>query len=228
MADFIRKAYWTCRDRCRRLHPRRLYFYTIKGILFDLWHGVETNSIVPVEEMGELGAGAAHARRYQATAVGFLTHVLTRLQLDPRRFTFVDFGSGKGRVLLMAARLGFRRILGVEFSPILHKHARTVIDTFSRKTGSGDNIEIRCLDAADLEIPDGPCVLYFYNPFDAEMMHKILDNIENADRKEQRPIIVVYCSPSAISIFEAAEFLHPMAADSYGIDDYSLFGNTAA
>jgi hypothetical protein len=39
-------------------------------------------------------------------------------------FTFIDIGSGKGRVLLMASDYAFRRILGVELLPALHHIAQ--------------------------------------------------------------------------------------------------------
>lgn len=45
--------------------------------------------------------------------------MLDRLDIRGAAEVFLDYGSGKGRALIMAAQYPFRRILGVEFSPQL-------------------------------------------------------------------------------------------------------------
>lgn len=45
------------------------------------------------------------------------------LDIDPARFSFVDYGSGRGRMHLTAARLPLRRVIGVEFSRRRHDQA---------------------------------------------------------------------------------------------------------
>ena len=42
---------------------------------------------------------------------------------DVSGYTFVDLGSGKGRMLFVAAERPFRRVIGVEFSRSLHAEA---------------------------------------------------------------------------------------------------------
>ena len=49
--------------------------------------------------------------------------VLSSFNIAFEDFTFVDFGSGKGRALLLASEFPFTRILGLEFSPELHRSA---------------------------------------------------------------------------------------------------------
>src|ERR1017187_10137955 len=43
---------------------------------------------------------------------------------DFHDFVFIDLGSGKGRTLLMASDYPFRRIVGVELLPALHRAAQ--------------------------------------------------------------------------------------------------------
>ncbi len=43
-----------------------------------------------------------------------------RLDIDFEKFTFVDLGAGKGRIMLLASNFPFQRVLGVEFVPELH------------------------------------------------------------------------------------------------------------
>ena len=49
---------------------------------------------------------------YQPTEPSLFHEMLSALKIDFREFTFIDLGSGKGRVLLMAADYPFRRIVG--------------------------------------------------------------------------------------------------------------------
>ncbi len=49
---------------------------------------------------------------YQPTEPALFAEMMAGLKIDFQRFTFIDMGSGKGRVLLMAANYPFRRILG--------------------------------------------------------------------------------------------------------------------
>jgi hypothetical protein len=55
-----------------------------------------------------------------------------KLKIDPRDFTFTDFGSGEGRVLLIAAGLPFRAVVGVEFSAELNEIASRISYVFRR------------------------------------------------------------------------------------------------
>jgi hypothetical protein len=55
----------------------------------------------------------------------------TVAQAGLQDFTFIDLGSGKGRVLLMAAAYGFKRIIGVEFMPELHRVAEENIRKYT-------------------------------------------------------------------------------------------------
>jgi len=55
--------------------------------------------------------------------MGFLPH-------DVSSHSFVDYGSGKGRVLLVASDYAFKKIVGVEFSKVLNDVAVANIATY--------------------------------------------------------------------------------------------------
>ena len=65
--------------------------------------------------LGFLRAVTRQARRHA---------LLLNIEEDLGRFDFIDFGSGKGRVLLVASHYPFRQVIGVEFSPELHEIAQ--------------------------------------------------------------------------------------------------------
>ncbi len=76
---------------------------------------------------------------------------------DHSRFTFIDLGSGKGRILFLAAEYPYRRIQGVEFARELHSEAQENFRTFSTGAGSSGagKIESVCVDAGNFEFPKG-------------------------------------------------------------------------
>ena len=59
---------------------------------------------------------------------------MSSLEIDFQDLTFIDVGSGKGRVLLMAAEYPFRRVLGVELLPALHRVAQANIRAYKSES----------------------------------------------------------------------------------------------
>ena len=57
---------------------------------------------------------------YEPTSSLAFRAAMSCLPFDFNKFVFVDFGSGKGRTLLLASDYDFKRIDGVEFAKELH------------------------------------------------------------------------------------------------------------
>ena len=102
---------------------------------FDERFGVETSGLIYPEPSGH--HHDAYNNGYFAVAPSVFHGVMgslgERLQLDYRRFTFVDVGSGKGRALLLASEYAFQEIIGVELSPELDRIARSNIARYAAK-----------------------------------------------------------------------------------------------
>ena len=47
------------------------------------------------------------------------------------------------------------------------------------------------MDAVEYELPDAPCVLYFYNPFSERVLRRVLASIRGSVAQSPRPIYVV-------------------------------------
>ena len=67
---------------------------------------------------------------YQPTEPALFKEMMAHLKIDFQEFTFIDVGSGKGRVLLMAADYPFRRILGIELLPALNRVAQENLNAY--------------------------------------------------------------------------------------------------
>jgi hypothetical protein len=95
-------------------------------------------------------------------------------------------------------------VVGVEFSPELNEVARRNIAAFPQEARRCAEIEVVEGDAAELEVPDGPVVLYFYNPFHEPVMRTVMDRVAASLRERPRPLIVVLTQGTPAAPVEAA------------------------
>lgn len=164
----------------------------MEDITFDLKHGTDTIQTLPVEQAGVSSSNREFGQRYQPTGSSALGKILGGLPLDERD-VFVDFGCGKGRTLLLAARFAFRRIVGVEFSAALCEVARANVRQFSARHADSVAPEVVETDATQFALSDDETVFYFFHPFGEPVMRPVLANIEaSLERKPRRAFIVYY------------------------------------
>jgi SAM-dependent methyltransferase len=114
---------------------------------------------------------------------------------DLSEYTFVDLGSGKGRMLFVAAEYPFRRIIGVEFALELHDAAQKNIERFRRSRRPRVLIESVHANAADYGFPAGKLVLYLFNSFGPDVLGRTLDNLGRSLEREPRHVLVVMLWP---------------------------------
>jgi SAM-dependent methyltransferase len=129
---------------------------------------------------------------YQPTDAGLFREMMASLPIDFSQFTFVDLGSGKGRTLLLASEYPFRRIVGVEVLPELHRIAEQNIGLYGRATQVCTRIESVCADAREFELPDEPLVLYLFNPLPVAGLILVLDKLEKSLERKPRAVVVLY------------------------------------
>lgn len=169
---------------------------------FDRAFGVDTSGRV---DLKDLVIDSEHRDRgiyYEPTPTRTLAAIFAHLPVDPREYAFIDMGCGKGRVVLFAARRPFKRVIGVEFSPAL---AATARDNLARDRAADrmcEAVDIACVDATTFRIPDEPCVFYFFNPFEGDVMTKVVDNIAAWRRERSRPFVIVYYHPQHRDVIE--------------------------
>jgi SAM-dependent methyltransferase len=107
---------------------------------------------------------------------------------------FIDLGCGKGRVLLQAARLPFRRVLGVEISPHLADVARRNLVRARQRNRCGE-VEIVTCDAADFALPDDVTIVYLAHPFTGETFGCVAANIVESLARAPRQLRLIYAIP---------------------------------
>jgi SAM-dependent methyltransferase len=172
--------------------------------MFDQALGVDTGGFIHPTELNLTSPNQMHAVAYRATDPEDFRKAIRELSIDYRRFTFVDFGSGKGRTLLLATEFQFQSIIGVEFSEELHRIAQANISQFVRTHREEADIKSICMDAANFSLPEAPLVCYFCNPFGAPIMSKVIANIHESFRSHPRDIFIVYYNAKEGHLFDHA------------------------
>jgi len=169
---------------------------------FDEKYGTETGGIREIRTLDAARLpSACYAVRYGPSDEQGVRAALEKLNIDPSNFTFIDFGSGKGRVLLIAATFPFRAVLGIEFSRELHETAVQNISHFPSDLIRARSVNSRCGDAASFPLPPSNLVCYFHNPFGPPILSKVIAGLE-AHRDGGYRISVIYLDPRHREVFE--------------------------
>ena len=156
-----------------------------------------------------------HAVSYGASDPRDVRSAIASLPIDYRQFVFVDFGSGKGRAIMLASEFSFRRALGVEFSEELHRIAEDNFNRFSKSSCCCAHLESVCMDAVDFPLPDDDLVCYFCNPFDATIMMKVVANIRASFLRKPRQIFVLYYNAKESHLFDQAGCFERVETDGW-------------
>jgi len=132
---------------------------------------------------------------YQPTEPALFREMVERLRIDYTRFTFIDLGSGKGRTLLMASEYPFRKVVGVELLPELHRVAEENVRKFPNDRKRCSAIETLCGDASEFTFPPEPMVVYLFNPLPEAGLHRAIGNLERSLAESPREVWIVYHNP---------------------------------
>jgi SAM-dependent methyltransferase len=130
---------------------------------------------------------------YQPSPWTTLARLLRPSDVSPSD-VFVDFGCGKGRVLYLAARYPFRRVIGIELRADIAEIARRNLARHHHRLACRD-IHVITSDARSFDIPDDSTVAFLYNPFPESVFCEVVARIRvSLDRKPRR-LRVLYRTP---------------------------------
>jgi SAM-dependent methyltransferase len=172
---------------------------------FDKSFGVETTGQIHPTQLTLNQPNQIHAVSYGATDPLDFRNTVSHLPIDYAKFTFIDFGSGKGRVILLASEFPFKRVVGLEFSEELHGIAQRNINRFPKDRCRCVNLESVCTDVLEYALPGDNLVCYFCNPFDSTLMTQVVAQICESFRKRPREILALYYNAKEHHVFDQAE-----------------------
>ena len=188
----------------------------VAGAVFDLYHGVDTSALWTRYSLPQGYDGAFEYGPVKSTD---LKKVLKNLQAIPHEeFVFLDIGSGKGKMLLVASCLPFKQVLGIEVSPELHQIALKNIRKFRSSRQKCRNISNLCADATSFALPPDNTVLFLYHPFRAPVMTRFLAHLEQSLADSPRELYIIYVKPVFNDLLMNTQWLTLLAmADSFAI-----------
>lgn len=195
-----------------KLHARLLHEASLAQA-YDARHHVDTSGHIAANAhaLDEQWADRVRqATEYVGVDADSFNQTLRRLQadcdLDLRSFTFVDYGSGKGKALFLASSFPFRSIVGVELMPVLHAAAQANIATYVSDDQVCHDLASVCLDAGMFIPPDGPLLVFLFNPFGPSVMGDVIRNLIASHAARPRPLYVLYSYPVFENMFRSAGF----------------------
>jgi SAM-dependent methyltransferase len=119
-----------------------------------------------------------------------LKYYLDWQRLNPNEI-FFDVGCGDGRVLCMVARRKVRKCVGIELS---RNFADKAIENAKNLRARVSPIEVRVGDAAVMDYSEST-ILYFGNPFGADTMKAVLNQLRKSVIAVPRSVLCIVILP---------------------------------
>jgi SAM-dependent methyltransferase len=224
IADFYRRLFNSIRNRGVRdtlIRVARTPPKSVEEVMpqrphpFDLLHGIDTGGYIMGANLSAVSLSGLYNTEYGSISPAVLTQALSGLAIQYEDFSFVDIGCGKGRALLVASQFPFRHLLGVEIASELCDTAKANVATNSNWAA---RISVVNQDATKISYPDGPLVLFLYNPFFAPVLRRFLKNLERQLRRSPRPTYLLYAlNPRFVKVLDSFPFLKELSDTGYSL-----------
>jgi SAM-dependent methyltransferase len=156
--------------------------WRLHNLYWELRLGISTHGIVDT--------AVPDASHYATMRYATIFRILEHLSLQPSD-VLIDVGSGKGRLLCLAARYRVRELIGVEMVPEL---CRVAEENSRRMRGRKSPITIYNMRAQEFDYTKGT-VLTLFNPFGAETLSVVVDRIRAGLQRSPRPLRIAYANP---------------------------------
>jgi hypothetical protein len=187
---------------------------------FDGEHGTDTSGLIAAEDLHDSrNRKNIHNTGFYATAPSMFHQAFARMDIDFERFTFIDLGAGKGRIMLLASNLPFQRVLGVEFVPELQAIATRNIAVYQPAARRCRDVECILRDVRDFVFPPVPLVIFMWHPFVGPVFDRVMQNLEESLQQEPREVYLVYLKPEFEHLVQRVSSLHKIWEDHFTMSD---------
>ena len=179
----------------------------LEGWWFDRTRHVSTSGAVTLKALS-LAGDHKQGLMYLPARAATVRLALRNLPITQHQnYTFVDLGSGKGRMLFLAAEYPFRKIEGVEFAMELHSEAQQNIARYRNRKKRCLKIESVNLDATDYIFPHENLVIALFNPFGPEVMQRVLGHIQESVVDCPRDVLMMMLFPELATVVDRRNWL---------------------
>ena len=197
------------------LQYARFFYYTTSHwsiwlAFFMLYHDLRgafryglrrTFSPVPLKHLTIESGDITRSSPYEAVNYYMLEKLLKAFRGISSETSVVDLGCGKGRVMVVAAHLGFKNIIGIDFAKELCQEAA---QNMERTHASIKDIDWKVIqvNVLDYSIQPDDAVFFMFNPFVDETVNKFLDNLETSCAQNPRKTWFLYASPLHATVLQ--------------------------
>jgi SAM-dependent methyltransferase len=162
------------------------HYFNLNNWFFDFYYGVETKGVIPSKN---LGISNGDSIQYMALDYYFIKKAFREIPIRTDEVQLLDYGCGKGRALVVAARMNFKKVVGVELSSL----SSLATDNLNSMSGKyTKNTRVLQVNAIDFDIPDGINVIYFFHPFVGETLVEVINKIEMYIKSKSQKVYVIY------------------------------------
>ena len=176
----------------------RLLNNQLKNIWWDRLHNVSTSGLKKIDKQDVKSKHNNGSCFFESSGAAIFKDIIVHLNIDYSAYHFIDIGAGKGRVLLMALELPFKKITGIEFAGKLIEIANKNITCFSNLNQRCFSVECIEMDAFEYDFPDDNSVIYLFNPFNSILFDKFLDKLITSLQENGKECFIVYLAPMSI------------------------------
>jgi len=227
LQEAIRRMFWLLRQPICEAVNR---FYDYKHKVDTCGHIKPANLDIDLDSQ-------TYSEAYSPTPTKSLRNMLNAVSINLQDYSFIDYGCGKGRALLIAAEKPFRQILGVEHSAALTRIAEENIQVYKNGDLRSRSIEALCIDATIFEPPPGPCLFYFFSPFHGKILNRVVSCIQHSYQKNPRSMVIIFSEEENTSeipnaLFESIDSMKKIKLSKLPLDlgapvplFYALYAN---
>lgn len=193
----------------------RFFFYTAFNwnpwlAFFMLYHDIRgalkydmrrTFNPAPLTKLTIAHPDITQSNPYEAVNYFILEKLLLAFRKLSAETSIIDLGCGKGRVIVVAAFLGFTRITGIDFATELCEEAVNNMKKVQEKI-PGINFKVIHAHVTDYAITRDDAVFFMFNPFGKETLDTFLDNLDESCRLFPRKTFFLYASPEHAGVLQ--------------------------
>ena len=174
---------------------------------FDIAHQVQTSGLVLGQHLATGQPNYKHTTAYYGIAPSVLEQLIaiwrnTTLVAPPEDYSFLDIGAGMGRGLLIASRIPFREVTGIELHPTLCEIAQKNIRTWESAGLSRCPMKILCQDITEFQFPKNQTVAYLFNPFREPVLKAMLRKMEAQFATRPGHLDLLYANDECVEVLD--------------------------
>lgn len=174
---------------------------------FDRRHGVETSGLINGPRLAVGHPHDRHNTAYYGVAPSLFHTLIGHWRDTPpphalKNYSFIDFGAGKGRAMMLASQFPFREVIGIELNESLVEVAERNLDQWRQARMPRCPMRVLSLEATAYQFPENPCIMYLFNPFTAPVLRRVLKRAMGSFAARAGELEVLYVNHECESVLK--------------------------